>query len=343
MPEAAAEPKPLCLPKLSAEVFAALNELFAGPPEWRAKAGGVDLGIRLLPKWPGGDVTLAARGQWGNSEFVWQTRADPAEVLSGVLGLPLDAETWGRLPPPLRLAAWEAALEPALAQLGEKSGHPVSLAAVEETAPSALEERGDWAFLEFTAGKAGVSLESALRFLGGADDYRRLYRLLATGADKTPIPEEWPVEAAVELASERLELGLLKSLVPGDVVLLAGAKPEGEWRGVLRVGRRRVYPVAVEAGKAKVLEEKMAEENKAGEPARKGGAGLDGIEVTLTLELDNRLWQVKDLAKVKPGYVFDTGKTLASPVTLKVNGREWGKGELVDVNGKVGVRLLTVT
>ncbi len=85
----------------------------------------------------------------------------------------------------------------------------------------------------------------------------------------------------------------------------------------------------------------MAESANPGEPARKGGA-VDGIEVNLTLELDSRLWQARELAQIQPGYVFDTGKTLASPITLKINGRECGRGELVEIDGKVGVRLLNL-
>lgn len=337
------EAGPLRLPPLPAEVQASRNRIFSRTHSWPFKLGEREFEARIKPKWEGGMVSLAVHGVWGDSRFELFLRAASVEILSTLLAVPMTPASWSALPPIMRLAVWEAGLDKALAALSKKSGESVSVTGVDEFPERALEPHADWLCVEWKDKASGMVLDSALRFPGGHDDFRRAAQFLAGMPDQPrPAPDDWPVEAAIELATERIGLEVLKSAGRGDIIVLTGEVAAGG-RAAMRIGNRRLLPVALADGKATVLEEKMPEEKKAADPsARKGAVAADAIEVNLTLELDSRLWQVKDLAQIQPGYVFDTGKTLASPVTLKVNGREWGKGEMVDLGGKVGVRLLSL-
>ncbi len=48
---------------------------------------------------------------------------------------------------------------------------------------------------------------------------------------------------------------------------------------------------------------------------------------------------VREWAKLGPGDVIETGRRIADPVVLRVGGREVARGELVNVEGELGVRI----
>jgi type III secretion protein Q len=68
---------------------------------------------------------------------------------------------------------------------------------------------------------------------------------------------------------------------------------------------------------------------------------LNELEVRLTLELEERLISLKELAGLAPGYTFVTAASAENPVTLKINGKAVGRGQLVDVDGRLGVLVST--
>ncbi len=61
--------------------------------------------------------------------------------------------------------------------------------------------------------------------------------------------------------------------------------------------------------------------------------------VVLRIELGSVSLNAGDLAALKPGDVLETGKRLGEAVTLRVGGRAIARGDLVDVEGELGVRI----
>ncbi|MDE0365540.1 MAG: FliM/FliN family flagellar motor switch protein [Gammaproteobacteria bacterium] len=49
---------------------------------------------------------------------------------------------------------------------------------------------------------------------------------------------------------------------------------------------------------------------------------------------------LRDLRRIRPGYVFKLHQPPDRHVVVRANGKTIGRGELVDVDGRVGVRLL---
>ena len=47
----------------------------------------------------------------------------------------------------------------------------------------------------------------------------------------------------------------------------------------------------------------------------------------------------RELLELRPGAVLPVGRPLAGPIDLSVGGRVIARGELVDVEGEVGVRI----
>lgn len=49
---------------------------------------------------------------------------------------------------------------------------------------------------------------------------------------------------------------------------------------------------------------------------------------------------LRDLRRIAPGYVFDLGRPVDRHVEVRANGKRIGIGELVEIDRRVGVRLL---
>lgn len=61
--------------------------------------------------------------------------------------------------------------------------------------------------------------------------------------------------------------------------------------------------------------------------------------VLVRVELGTVSMSARDWARLGPGDVIETAQRIAEPVVLRVAGREVGRGELVNVDGHVGVRI----
>lgn len=64
------------------------------------------------------------------------------------------------------------------------------------------------------------------------------------------------------------------------------------------------------------------------------------IPVQVVVVMGRKGVTVKDLLALKAGQVIDMDKAPAEPVDLVASGRVIAKGELVEVDGKLGVRIL---
>lgn len=61
--------------------------------------------------------------------------------------------------------------------------------------------------------------------------------------------------------------------------------------------------------------------------------------VVVRVEVAEVSLTAREWARLSPGDVLETGVRIAEPVALRVNGRVVARGELVDVEGEVGVRI----
>jgi len=67
------------------------------------------------------------------------------------------------------------------------------------------------------------------------------------------------------------------------------------------------------------------------------------VPVVVRIEIGATEMRAREWAKLRPGDVITTGQPLGAPVTLRVGGVEIAQGELVDVEGEIGVRILEPT
>lgn len=67
---------------------------------------------------------------------------------------------------------------------------------------------------------------------------------------------------------------------------------------------------------------------------------VQSVPVTIVVELGRRSMTISDVTRLRLGQIIDLQRIPSEPVDLTVDGRVIGKGELVDVDGDLGVRIL---
>jgi flagellar motor switch protein FliM len=78
-------------------------------------------------------------------------------------------------------------------------------------------------------------------------------------------------------------------------------------------------------------------------PSQNEGEALTDVlletPVVVRVELGAVSMTAREWARLGPGDIIETGQRIAEPVVLRIAGREVGRGELVNVDGQVGVRI----
>jgi type III secretion protein Q len=78
-------------------------------------------------------------------------------------------------------------------------------------------------------------------------------------------------------------------------------------------------------------------------PAEVPAARIGDLEVPVRFDLGTAPTTIGVLETMQAGYVFELNRNVADPVTISVNGVLLGRGELVRVGDKLGVRVVEVT
>lgn len=346
--------QPAALPRLSANQAQGLTLV---------ATHGADLSV-TLPALEGAD---AAPGAWrlGLTAGVPHALRQAASLRADLewagaalrLSLPPDAlNAWaaarlpeldpGDLPQALRSAALETLLAEAVAALTPLSpGGAIRVA----TAPAA----GDpllahaWTLAARAQGRGETILavleadDLGLMLLAGL-----LGRVPPAGAAALD-DAEIPVALRALVGQASLPAAEWLALGSGDVILLDDYRvgPEGDlWLCIpqgqgLRV-RAEQSSYLVTQGWTSLMTQNSSPEADvpAAEPLE-----VDAIPVRLSFDLGDRTLTLAELRQLQPGAVFDLQRPLADgPVMIRANGALVGTGSLVEVDGRIGVRVGTL-
>jgi flagellar motor switch protein FliM len=69
---------------------------------------------------------------------------------------------------------------------------------------------------------------------------------------------------------------------------------------------------------------------------------MNDIPLQISIELARLPITAEDVLTLKVGHVFDLQRTAGEPLDLSVNGRIVARGELVEVDGNLGVRIISL-
>lgn len=164
------------------------------------------------------------------------------------------------------------------------------------------------------------------------------------------LPLEVPLVVAAALAT-REELRRLRrgsAFVPGAEcwvnvagsgrgALVAATGERGAWVDLTPDGR-----LVLRGDIAELAHDGAASEASMSEPDDVNQTLVDAAleaPVVVRVELGVVSMSASEWARLRPGDVIETGRRVAEPVILRVAGRAVARGELVDVDGEVGVRV----
>lgn len=184
-------------------------------------------------------------------------------------------------------------------------------------------------------------------------------------ASGEPVTAPWrrraaglPVEACLELATTALEVRELLRLSPGDAVVFDGLRfatlaPDTDWSAELAIGAHRA-PLRIDPGGAlalagdfrltatpdrpKVDVRKEGSMNASG-PTEMATAALAAAPIEIVAELGRVTLRGEEVLGLAPGVVLAPTIDRRRAVVLRAGGEVWAEGELVDVDGEVGVRV----
>ena len=85
-----------------------------------------------------------------------------------------------------------------------------------------------------------------------------------------------------------------------------------------------------------------AEENAAAEEQHLAEGMLPSVTLPVVVALGRSFMSLKDILKLKSGQILELNKNPNEPVDLVVNGKVVARGELVEVDGRLAVRLIKI-
>lgn len=160
--------------------------------------------------------------------------------------------------------------------------------------------------------------------------------------------DDLPIAVALEIARLSLPLARLRNLVAGDVILLPRhledlARVTGEFRvggracgEALRQGRRLTL-LTMTPNTAPSESESVSTNDVA------AVLPVDDLPVQLVFEAGRTEVSVGKLRTLAEGHTFELPERSDALVSIRANGREVGRGELVDLGGRTGVRIVDWT
>jgi len=359
---------PLDLPRLSSAEARYLNILARRPGPIPVAVGGVSWELRFCPL--GGRETASDD---------YRVTVDFGGARIDVL---LDARIFAELlrgmdpggdpsiiPGPLRQALVELALNDAAEALERACGHAIR---VVDTGPV---EKGDARKAEARIGFT-MRRRDGNRMIAGelATDWRGL-AMIADLVDRFPESEpegadtawdDLPIPLRLEVGWVDLPVSELRDLDIHDVILLDYVRLLDEDRLILRLSPRTALHARLHGStiiiegiaRASMTDESDAPGADAADGASPGAAAgsgnvsaeqgeplldsLDDVQVRLTFDIGHQVLTLADLRRLSVGAVFDLARDPRSAVSIRAGGKLIGRGELVQIDDRVGVRVVSL-
>ncbi|MDB4964800.1 MAG: type secretion system apparatus protein YscQ/HrcQ [Myxococcales bacterium] len=358
-------PFPLAeLPRVARAQVEAARLLMARLPldagaEWqaacRALGGEVTLTVTEVYALPARELTMQARGAAVKLTLPGQRWALVVveSALAGKLAraaLGIEEPELGA-PRPLTLAE-EGALEFLVAALAGETAQVAGVAGEGALASLAISVADGWlaaAQARVTSpagdGWARLIVPDALRL--GAPAPRTLEAILARAGrlDDAHVP------LRLEVGRTAVARDDLSGLAAGDVILFErfGVRDARGGPVTLRLGRGG-FAARLDGDALAIVQQyrlNLGAPNMDFDPSQKPDAAsadqlLRELPVEVVCELGRVTISGRELIELRPGAVIPAGRPLSGPVDLTVGGRVVARGELVDVEGEIGVRIVQI-
>jgi type III secretion system YscQ/HrcQ family protein len=143
-----------------------------------------------------------------------------------------------------------------------------------------------------------------------------------------------------EIGSTQLSAAMLQDIVIGDVIFLDHCPFVKENTVFIPITSDLLLTAQVKEnliiinGKCKEIEmdEKKPEL-----------IDMDNLPIDLVFDVGEQKISLRELKTLQPGYTFTLDTSLEKPVTIRANGHRIGTGELLEINNRIGVRVLELS
>jgi type III secretion protein Q len=188
------------------------------------------------------------------------------------------------------------------------------------------------------------------------DDLRFPLRFSANPREPQAPLCDLPLTLIAEIGRTQLPIAIARELAVGDIVVLdeASLVYDGRvFRGdvSVRVSGSRSHCVCRAVDTALEIERTFSSQEpqmttgrltQTTPPTTLGQSLASDAPLEISIELARFSLTLGELQRSAPGDVLVTGRRIGEQVTLRVGGRALAQGELVDVEGEIGVRLLSL-
>ncbi len=358
-------PRPIFIPpklrSIPAALIAANNQLAAGKKwdgicwdqHWQAAMLG-----SVLECEP--DTSIFVSISWKNIHGCLAFSGDAAASL---LAAQYEVMTWDQISPDILLALLQQTADDLLIGFQPYLSGPIrinnwmpsntNLSALQKNLPFILELSMYESHVD--TNQVNTNAPISCYFMMDLANAHKLAQQTSSSVSYPPLKSGWrnlPISTWLELGWIDLPLNELNSLQPQDVLL-----PDGWWPGneqdvfCLRLAPKLgAMAKLVEQNFAHVSTEvkKMEQEtmintdDDADSLLQFNPDNLGDIPIRITFDIGERQILLKELSKLAPGYIFDLGLAPERAVNLRMNGVRIGEGELVEVNGQIGVSITRI-
>jgi type III secretion protein Q len=153
-----------------------------------------------------------------------------------------------------------------------------------------------------------------------------------------------PITIQFVVGTTTLPLSAFSSIQVRDVIILDECCLQQQETLTVMVAKNTVFrarlsgtQIVVTEGLANIMDESYDETEFATHEI------VSDLPIKLTFDLGERVLPLGELQLVAPGYVFDLGRDLRQGVIIRANGMRVGEGELIDIEGRTGVAVLSIT
>lgn len=338
-----AKQRPLALARLSGNEAQALNQIaqrgrnasieFAGQA-WQFAMEPLLSGTPLPSAVPGDFLVQAL---WAGALIDLQLPAHAGLLLTAIRFPDVDTTA---LPGPFAAAALDLAFDEALEKLRSLNRGPLQ---IEQVLMQPARHRNLPHHFALVLERDGQAIHGSLCT-------NALGLMMLAGGFSTVMPsvnrieeDSIPILLRAEIGSTGLPIEMARQLEVSDTLLIENCliSQQGEiWLGQDGMGIRAEWQDS-----KLVVKQPFAPigthmpNDKASPPAGDIPLPLDKIPLRLSFDLGERLIPLGELKTLQTGQSLDLGHPLAHAVTIRVNGAVFGSGELIEIDGRLGVTI----
>lgn len=248
------------------------------------------------------------------------------------------------LPENLRIGIIENALAPLITQASQGLGLSISIqsmSAERESLPATHMSLGFSLRLEDS--HAALLYEGSGLLLLDAQLYPHLQeRLRPWPSAFNPDWEEHPTNLRIEISRSTFSMQEINNLQPNDLILLEDTRFLEDDILRLRLDSGYYCEATLEFRQRSTLTITSEWLAVSTNDPQQTIEHIAQIPVQLSFDLGEKTLSFNEVRQLHPGYVLELGKSLPEIVQIRSQHRLIGTGELVEINGRVGVRIISL-